>query len=128
LQGKNNTAALPGNPGQGKTIFFGKAACAECHMVTGQGGFIASDLSDYARIHTVEQVRSAIADPASADPQVRLVTATLRDGEKFVGRVRDEDNFSVQLQTLDGRFHFLSKSEIDTMELDSHSLMPSDYG
>src|SRR5208282_6255775 len=79
LQGKNNTAALPGNPEQGKTIFFGKAACSECHMVTGQGGFIASDLSDYARIHTVEQVRSAIADPASADPQVRLVTATLRD-------------------------------------------------
>ncbi len=128
LQGKNKAAALPGSPEQGKTIFFGKAACSECHMVAGQGGFIASDLSDYARIHAVEQVRSAIVDPASGSRQVRLVTATLRDGEKFEGRVRDEDNFSVQLQTLDGRFHFLSKSEIDKMEPDSHSLMPSDYG
>jgi putative heme-binding domain-containing protein len=59
---------------------------------------------------------------------VRLVTATLRDGEKFQGRVRDEDNFSVQLQTLDGTFHFLAKSEIDKMEADSQSLMPSNYG
>lgn len=97
-------------------------------MVAGQGGFIASDLSDYARSHAVEQVRSAIVDPASAGRQVRLVTATLRDGETFEGRVRDEDNFSVQLQTLDGRFHFLPKSEIDKMEPDSHSFMPSDYG
>jgi cytochrome c oxidase cbb3-type subunit 3 len=128
LQGKNKTAALPGNPEQGKSIFFGKAACSECHMVAGQGGFIASDLSDYARSHTVEQVRSAIVDPASGSRQVRLVTATLRDGEKFEGRVRDEDNFSVQLQTMDGSFHFLSRSEIDKMEPDSHSLMPSDYG
>ena len=128
LQGKNKAAALPGNPEQGKTIFFGTAACSECHMVAGQGGFIASDLSDYARSHAVGQVRSAIVDPASVSQQVRLVTATLRDGEKFEGRVRDEDNFSVQLQTLDGRFHFLSRSEIDTMEPDSHLLMPSDYG
>jgi cytochrome c oxidase cbb3-type subunit 3 len=128
LQGKNETAALPGNPEQGKTIFFGKAACSDCHMVAGQGGFIASDLSDYARVHTVEQVGSAIVDPASGSRQVRLVTATLRDGEKFQGRVRDEDNFSVQLQALDGSFHFLSRSEIDTMEPDSHLLMPSDYG
>jgi cytochrome c oxidase cbb3-type subunit III len=128
LQGKNETAALPGNPAQGKTIFFGKAACSECHMVGGQGGFIATDLSDYARSHTVEQIRSAIVDPPSSGRQLRLVTATLYDGEKFQGRVRDEDNFSAQLQTLDGTFHFLAKSEIDTMEPESHSLMPSDYG
>jgi putative heme-binding domain-containing protein len=127
LQGKNETAALPGNPAQGKAIFFGKAGCSECHMVQGQGGFIASDLSDYAGSHTVEQIRDAIVDPTSGARQVRLVTATLRDGDKFQGRVRDEDNFSVQLQALDGTFHFLIKSEIDKMEPESHSLMPSDY-
>jgi cytochrome c oxidase cbb3-type subunit III len=128
LQGKNKTAALPGNPEQGKTIFFGKAACSECHMVAGEGGFIASDLSDYAQSHTIEQIRNAIVDPANDDKQVRLVTATLRDGAKFEGRVRDEDNFSIQLQTLDGTFHFLSRSEIDKIEPGLHSLMPSDYG
>jgi cytochrome c oxidase cbb3-type subunit III len=128
LQGKNETTTLPGDPAQGKTVFFGKAGCSECHMIEGQGGFIAADLSDYARSHAVEQIRGAILNLPSSNRQVRLVTATLRDGEKFQGRVRDEDNFSVQLQTLDGTFHFLAKSEIDKMEADSQSLMPSNYG
>jgi cytochrome c oxidase cbb3-type subunit III len=127
LQGKNKTVAVPGSPAQGKTVFFGKAGCSECHIVTGEGGFIASDLSDYSRSHNVDQIRSAIVDPAGNGRQVRLVTVVLAGGEKYVGRVRDEDNFSLQLQTLDGTFHFLSKSDIDKMEPDSKSLMPSDY-
>jgi cytochrome c oxidase cbb3-type subunit III len=128
LQGKNKAVSLPGNPATGKTIFSGKAGCSECHMVAGEGGFIASDLSEYARSHTVEQIRAAIVDPASGGRPVRLVTVALRSGEKLVGRVRDEDNFSVQLQTLDGTFHFLSKSDIDKMDSDSQPLMPSNYG
>ncbi|MFY9979566.1 MAG: c-type cytochrome, partial [Candidatus Sulfotelmatobacter sp.] len=95
LQGNNKRVNLPGNPALGKTIFFGPTGCSECHMVAGEGGFIASDLSDYARSHTVERIRSAIVDPASGGRPVRLVTVTLSGGEKFVGRVRDEDNFSV---------------------------------
>jgi cytochrome c oxidase cbb3-type subunit III len=128
LQGKNKTAALPGNPEQGKALFFGKAGCSQCHMVAGTGGFIASDLSEYARIHAVDQIRSAIVDPASIGQQTRLVAVTLNNGEKYTGRVRDEDNFSVQLQSLDGSFYFLSKSEIEKMQVDSQPLMPSDYG
>jgi cytochrome c oxidase cbb3-type subunit III len=126
LQGKNQAVALPGNPAQGKAIFFGKAGCSECHMAGGEGGFIASDLSHYARSHTVEQMREAIVNP-SAGKQVHLVTVTLRGGEKYIGRVRNEDNFSVQLQTPDGAFHFLDRSNIEKMEADSQPLMPADY-
>lgn len=128
LQGKNKTVALPGTPEQGKTLFFGKAGCSQCHMVMGEGGFIASDLSEYARIHDITQIRSAIVDPASLARQVHVVTVTLHGGEKYMGRVRDEDNFSLQLQMLDGTFYFLSKSDIDKTQLDSQPLMPSDYG
>ncbi len=128
LQGKNKTAALPGNPEQGKILFFGKAGCSQCHMVAGDGGFIAADLSEYARIHEADQIRNAIVDPASNGQQARLVTVTLHNGEKYAGRVRDEDNFSMQLQSLDGSFFFLSKSEIDKLQTDSQPLMPSDYG
>ncbi len=97
-------------------------------MVAGKGGFIASDLSAYARTHAVEQIRSAITDPAPAsDRQARLVTATTRSGEKVVGRIRNEDNFSLQLQTLDGAFHFVTKSDLEGLEYNSQTLMPSDY-
>jgi cytochrome c oxidase cbb3-type subunit 3 len=129
LQGAKNTISLPGNPERGEAIFSGQAGCSGCHMVAGKGGFIASDLSAYARVHAAEQIRGAIIQPTpGGDSHRRLATATLRGGEKYVGIVRNEDNFSLQLQTLDGAFHFLSKSDIERLEYDSRTLMPSDYG
>lgn len=129
LQGAKQTVKLPGDPGRGETIFLGKAGCSGCHMVAGKGGFIASDLSSYARTHTVEQIQSAITTPAPAtDRQARLVTATLRGGEKIIGRIRNEDNFSLQLQTLDGTFHFVTKSDLEGLEFNSRGLMPADLG
>jgi len=128
LQGTKQTLTLPGDPVRGETVFFGKAGCSGCHMAAGKGGFIASDLSAYARTHAVEQIRSAITIPApGGDRQARLVTATTRSGEKYVGRIRNEDNFSLQLQTLDGTFHFVTKSELEGLEYNSQALMPSDY-
>jgi cytochrome c oxidase cbb3-type subunit 3 len=129
LQGAKTTLKLPGDPNRGEAIFSGKAGCSGCHMVAGRGGFIASDLSTYAGTHTAEQIRDAISKPAlSGDRQVRLVTATLRGGRKIAGRVRNEDNFSLQLQTLNGTFRSLAKSELEGLEYDSQPLMPSDYG
>jgi cytochrome c oxidase cbb3-type subunit 3 len=132
LQGTKRTKKtieLPGDPQHGETIFFGKAGCSHCHALAGQGGFIASDLAAYASTRAAEEIRSAIIEPtASSDRPVRLATATTRGGEKYVGRVRNEDNFSLQLQTLDGTFHFVSKSDLATLEYDSKTLMPSDYG
>ena len=129
LQGTRQTLKLPGDPVRGETIFFRKAGCSTCHMIAGKGGFIASDLSSYARTHDAEQIRSAITTPAPAsDRQARLVTATTRGGEKVVGRIRNEDNFSLQLQTLDGTFHLVTKSDLEALEYNSQALMPSDYG
>jgi cytochrome c oxidase cbb3-type subunit III len=128
LQGAKQQARLPGDPERGKTVFFSKAGCSGCHMVAGTGGFIASDLSDYTRTHDIDDTRSAIIDLAtSRSGQVRLVTATTRNGDRLVGRVRNEDNFSLQLQTMDGTFHFLSKADIQGIESNPQSLMPSDY-
>jgi len=129
LQGTKQTVKLPGDPVRGEATFFGKAGCSSCHMIAGKGGFIASDLSGYARTHAVEQIRSAITTPPPAsDRQSRLVTATIRGGEKVVGRIRNEDNFSLQLQTEDGTFHFITKSDLVGLEYSSQALMPSDYG
>jgi cytochrome c oxidase cbb3-type subunit III len=127
LQGKNKTVAVPGNPQRGKAIFFGKGRCSDCHMIAGQGGFIASDLSDYAHIHVIDEVRQAIIAPAQ-NTNTELVTVTLRDGDNYSGRIRNEDNFSLQLETMDGEFHFFSKLDISKVEHDSRPLMPSDYG
>jgi putative heme-binding domain-containing protein len=128
LQGRKPTVKLPGNPDRGEAVFFGKAGCSGCHMIAGKGGFIASDLSEYAGSRGVDQIRSAITAPNSNGARLaRLVTAMTRSGEKYSGRIRNEDNFSLQLQALDGTFYFVAKSEIERLEYSSQSLMPSDY-
>jgi cytochrome c oxidase cbb3-type subunit III len=128
LQGTKRALKLPGDPKHGEDVFFGKAGCSGCHMVAGKGGFIASDLSTYAGTHAMEQLRSAIIDPTpGSDPRARLVTVTTVGGGKVVGKIRNEDNFSMQLQALDGTFHFVTKSDVAMLEYSAQTLMPSDY-
>ncbi len=127
--GTNEEGKVPGDPLAGKKLFYGNATCSRCHMADGKGGFIASDLSQYGRMHSPQQIRSAIVSPKDSPTiRMRLATLTLRDGRKFTGRVRNEDNFSIQIQALDGTFHFVSKSAIDKIEYDQKLLMPADYG
>ena len=56
------------------------------------------------------------------------VTVATRAGQTITGVLRNEDNFSLQLQSLDGAFHLLMKSDVASMTRDSNSLMPADYG
>src|SRR5712672_2086481 len=129
LQGKTASAALPGNPQNGKAIFFGRARCSECHLAAGAGGFIASDLSSYGRSRPVEEIREAIITPNQPSNGPRgTVTIDTRAGQTLTGVLRNEDNFSLQLQSLDGAFHLLMKSDAASIKRGSSSLMPADYG
>jgi cytochrome c oxidase cbb3-type subunit 3 len=125
LQGGGVAPAVRGNSLRGEKIFFGKGRCSDCHMAGGQGGFIATDLSAYARDRGAFEIRSAILEPNRQD---RSAIAITKAGDKYVGIARNEDNFSLQLQALDGTFHFLMKSELRSLEFQPQSLMPSDYG
>ena len=127
LQGKGVATSLAGNPQKGKAIFLGKAACSCCHTVAGQSGFVGSDLSTYARGLTAAEIRKAITDPAPSTGRVKTVTATTRDGQRLNGAVRNEDNFSIQMQDADGTFHFLRKSDLEKIEYKPLPPMPADY-
>lgn len=129
LQGRSRETPLPGDPGAGRNLFFGKAKCSDCHMVSGQGGFFGRDLTAYAARMTPDEVRAAIVDPnKDLDPRLGLVTVRLADSAVLSGVARNEDNFSLQLQTPDGAFHLLNKSDIRALTYAGRSPMPSDYG
>ncbi len=129
LQGKHSGERVNGNAEKGRALFFGKARCSECHMIAGQGGFIASDLSGYGSQHSPDIIRNAIIDPnKNLDPRHRAVVAVTRDGHAYRGMALNEDNFSLQLQTLDGTFHFFEKSGLARLEHESRSIMPANYG
>jgi cytochrome c oxidase cbb3-type subunit III len=128
LQGKKEAAALPGNAEKGHALFYGKARCAECHSVAGAGGFIAGDLTGLAANRSVEEIREAIVKPSNGGRAAGRVMVMTRDGRKYSGVLRNEDNFSLQMQALDGSFHLFVKQELQDFTRLPESLMPSDYG
>lgn len=125
-------ATLPGDPAAGKTLFFGKARCAQCHSIVesgaGSGGFIASDLTGYAAVREPADTLRAITNPNdNLHPRARTATIVTSDGEKLIGFIRNQDNFSIQFQSLDGTFHLLERYGVAGVSYDSRSLMPADY-
>lgn len=129
LQDGGKAASISGDVQRGKLLFFGKAGCAKCHMMNGSGGFIGADLSSYGSNGSVEEIRAAIMDPnKDLDPRERTVLVITREGRQITGVARNEDNFSLQLQSLDGAFHLLSRADLDRLEFLPNSLMPADYG
>ena len=126
LQGRGDIVKLPGDPGSGETLFFGKAQCSECHMVKGKGGFIGGDLSFYGAEARPDQIRGIIVDPEkNLPPEKKATTVVTNTGQTITGMVRGNNNFSLSLQTPDGAFHFLQKTDLTRIDLGSRSLMPA---
>jgi cytochrome c oxidase cbb3-type subunit III len=129
LQGKDAATVLPGDASNGKVLFFGKARCADCHMIQGRGGFLASDLSDYGGALSAREIRRPIVTPAeSTNANKRMTMVRLRDSQQITGVIRNEDNFSIQLQLLDGTFRFLSRADIAAVDSSPEPIMPANYG
>ena len=131
LQGVTNegpSARLTGDPDAGRVIFYGKGQCSTCHMIMGKGGFMASDLTSYAEGRTTSEILQAIVNPdAELQPTSRVVHVRTLAGQSLTGVVRAEDNLNLTLQTQDGRYHFLSRSNLAAVEYSDHSLMPRNY-
>lgn len=122
-------AKLTGDPDAGRQIFYGNGQCSTCHMIRGQGGFMARELTSYANNRTPSEIMRAIVNPDSQlEPTSRVANVRTRDGKSLKGVVRAEDNLNIALQTEDGRYHFLARSSLAAVNYTDHSLMPSDYG
>lgn len=126
LQGKTSEIKVTGDDHAGRALFFGAAGCSRCHVMQGEGGFIASDLSDYGGGIALERIRSAIAGPEAAAPiGSEVVEVVTRSGEQLRGVMRSEDNFHIVLQTEDGRHHRFAKASLKKFNRTGHSLMPA---
>ena len=116
----------PGDARAGKAFFDGAGTCARCHGLLGRPGDVAGpDLSDLGAQRTREQIERSISDPAGEiTAGYRLASLMLADGEKLRGFIRNESNFSLQLQIPDGRLRFLRREEIAELSREKGSLMP----
>jgi cytochrome c oxidase cbb3-type subunit III len=128
LQGQTKTQKLPGDSTRGKTVFFEKGECSSCHAMRGEGGFAGPDLTMYGADRSAAEIAGAIIHSKNGvDAGYKVVTVVTRDGQRFRGSIRNEDNFSLQLQANDGSFHFLLRSDVRDLEYEEHSMMPAEY-
>lgn len=117
-----------GDVAQGEAIYNGKGECGTCHTIAGKGGLIGPDLTNLGSRSTVRRIREALTETKPHPPAgYRPVTVHLKDGSTVRGVLKNENNFSFQILGTDDRLHLLSSGEIERMERDAESLMPSDY-
>lgn len=128
LGGKTEEQTVSGDATRGKAIFFGKGGCSNCHTTSGQGGFMGPDLTHYAATASAQSIREAIIKSPRRPPVgYRRAKLTTAKGDVLEGLIRNEDNFSVQLQTKDGSFHLLPKTALRSLEHVNDSVMPDNF-
>jgi PQQ-dependent dehydrogenase (methanol/ethanol family) len=127
--------AAAGDSMAGERFFFGKGNCASCHMVRGRGGVPGPDLSNVGRDRGPAQIEQALREPGSASaappgregrgaaPTYRAVTVRLKDGQTLRGIAKNESAYDLQLLSVDGTLHLLSKEQVAEIVREK-SLMP----
>lgn len=133
--------ALTGDPVNGEAVFFGRGACAACHMVGGRGGRLGPELSRIGSARSPAFVRQKIRDPNRISDgsttglwwelgqplpyqHISLVT---RDGARVVGALRNEDTYTIQLMDTAQQLRTFIKKDLRQLTHEPTSLMPA-YG
>lgn len=126
--------ALMGDAAAGRELFFGTnetTNCRVCHTVAGVGGKVGPDLTAVAAKPAKEILRSITAPQAATDENYASLAITLKDGSRFAGIKRDEDETTIRLydtSSLPPVSRAFLKSEVARTEKLKTSPMPGHYG
>jgi putative heme-binding domain-containing protein len=114
-----------GNYEAGRALFKGKATCAQCHQLRGEGFRVGPELGnlmhrDYA------SVLKDITDPnAMINPDAVGYTVTMKDGATVVGTRLAQTEEELQIAQPGGAVAKLDQTKIAKTEPMSVSLMPA---
>src|SRR5215469_12136293 len=132
-----SAAASVGDATHGKELFYGKAACSTCHMISGKGGRLGPDLTTTGSARSLDYLVDSVRSPSKRLAQgiseamkefsqeyetVKVVTA---DGTKLMGVVLNEDFFTLQMMDTREQVHSFEKDKLRSMEKSRESLMPA---
>lgn len=114
-----------GDVAAGKQYFWSEGKCASCHMVHGMGSASGPDLSDVgARLSAASLHKMLAAPDMNITPGYELATVVTKAGGKTLrGYLRNQTNYDIHLQDLQGGFHLLSRNDITFITKDEHAAM-----
>lgn len=93
---------LTGDPARGKGLFFGPAGCSRCHWFAGRGGILGPDLTQARARRKAGVLSKAIKTP------IEITQAGTVRGFK-----KNDDTFQIQIIDELGRWHSLSKQNVE---------------
>ncbi len=115
----------PGDPEAGRKFYSETGNCQSCHMIKGQGGILGPDLTNIGRERRLGQITQALRNPSGLHATgYSVVSVQLRDGRSLRGLAKNESNYDLQLQDMNGRLHLLPRREIAQEVREPKSLMP----
>jgi putative heme-binding domain-containing protein len=122
----NASSLTEGDVAGGKAIFEGKAGCLNCHRVQGKGSRLGPELTEIGSMRRSTEIETSLLDPdAEILPKNRFFRVVTLDGMTVVGRLLNQDTFSVQL--MDSKEQLLSfpKTALKEYGFVNKSPMPS---
>jgi putative heme-binding domain-containing protein len=128
LEGASSGGAAPaaGDAALGRLVFDTRGKCLECHRVFDAGMFVGPELTEIGRLRSPAALQRSLVDPTgNMQPINRPVRAVKRDGTVITGRRLNEDLFTVQLITNEGKLVSLVKPELKEWTVGTTSTMPS---
>ena len=117
----------PGNPDEGRRVFFSAAAnCATCHIAEGRGVKVGPDLSTIARSSDRAKLVDSILQPSrEIGPLYVMKTATLKDGRTIAGVQSDKETGGrVDLIQPGGKVERIPHNQVAKLDVAPVSLMP----
>jgi alcohol dehydrogenase (cytochrome c) len=114
-----------GDAARGKALYEANK-CADCHRLGQSGSRVGPDLSAVGDTRTPEQLSRAIVAPDDEVlPENRSVRIVSKDGTTAVGRILNQDAFSIQMLTSAERLESYERSELREQAIIQNGLMPS---
>jgi len=100
--------------------------CAACHRVGNEGSYLGPSLDDVGTRRKSDEIRAAIVSPHSTVlPENRQVRLVKRDGKTAVGRILNQDGYSVQMIDATGQLATYSKFGLREFTIVDTNSMPS---
>ena len=134
--GRRPAETPPGDPTAGSAV-YARLACANCHLIEGTGTAVGPELSAIGTLRGAAFLRESLLDPDAARPERALryepyaspayvtVRVKPRGAAEVVGLRLNEDSFTVQLRDRSGHVRSFKKADLERMQAERASTMPS---
>jgi putative heme-binding domain-containing protein len=100
--------------------------CAACHRVGNKGSYIGPSLDDVGALRKPDEIRASIVSPQpKVQPENRQVRLVQHDGKTIVGKILNQDGYSVQMVDATGQLATYSKSGLREFTIVDTNSMPS---